>query len=163
MPKVVNIDQGDLIQLMQEGLSQKEMAGEFNCSIPTVKSRIKELFQDEGLWTKYRDIQSIALTKLQFQILDSIDEETIQLAGLQERINAFRILKDKELVASGRPTEIKGLLGYLVKAEEKEKRIKAEAEFQEAEFEECGNQSTDGQKMTNSGKDINDPDYIPAI
>ncbi|RLG71931.1 MAG: hypothetical protein DRO11_03320, partial [Methanobacteriota archaeon] len=85
------------------------------------------------------------------------------------KVNAFRVLKDKELVSTGKPTEIKGLLGYLVEAEKKEQEIKeklvnGEKDFVDAEFSENGKDdpvNADGQKMTKS--ELDDSDWLPNL
>lgn len=161
MPKIVDIPEEDLVTLLQEGTRQKDIATMYDCSIPTVRAKIKELFQEEGIWSKYRDIRDIHLTKLQYKILTSISEEDIELASLAEKVNAYRVLQDKELVASGKPTEIKGLLGYLVKAEEKEKRIQENERYQEAEYSD-NTEKADGQTLTTSKNPLN-PAYRPAL
>lgn len=170
MPKIVDIPEEDLIRFIQEGVTQKEIARKYNCSEPTVRSRIRELMAQEGLWTKYREFQHIHLTKLQYKILSNITEDDIAEASLTEKVNAFRVLKDKELVSTGKPTEIKGLLGYLIEAEKKEQEIKEklvkeeESDCVDADFSEIESgapANTGGQNLTKSGLD--DSDWLPNL
>jgi len=60
------------------------------------------------------NIQSLQLTAIQMRLLGAIDEYKISNAPLKDIVAAFKTLKDKELVMSGKPTEIHGLAGYLM-------------------------------------------------
>lgn len=74
----------------------------------------KLLKLSEGDLETYRSsIQSLQLTALQMKILGAIDEAKLHDAPLKDLVSAFKVLKDKELVMSGKPTEIVGLAGYL--------------------------------------------------
>lgn len=67
----------------------------------------KQLLQD------YRSIQGLQLTALQVKILAALDDRKIREAPLRDLVNAFKVLKEKELLMDGKPTEIIGLAGYL--------------------------------------------------
>lgn len=89
-------------------------------SKPTLSARIADLTEKQGLLLKYRELQALQLTELQSRVLEAITPEKIQDASLSELVQAFRILKDKELVVSGKPSEITGLVGYLIQLEKQE-------------------------------------------
>jgi hypothetical protein len=76
--------------------------------------------QTQGLILKYRALQSIQLTELQCRVLEAITPEKINEAPLKDLVGAYKILKDKELITDGKPTEIKGLVAYLVAMEKQE-------------------------------------------
>ena len=63
------------------------------------------------------------------------------------------VLKDKELVLDGKPTDIKGLVAYLIELEKEEAALTKPVDAIEGEFEEIG-------KMV---KDITDPEYVPKL
>jgi DNA-binding Lrp family transcriptional regulator len=102
------------------GVPQKEMAKTLGLSIPTLEKNIAELTAEQGVILKYRELQSLQLTKLQARVLEAITPDKIAEASLQELVVAFKILKDKELVVDGKPNEIHGLVGYLVQLEKAE-------------------------------------------
>ena len=100
---------------------------------------------------KYRSLQSLQLTELQARVLEAITPEKINEAPMKDLIQAFKILKDKELVIEGKPSEIKGLVGYLVEMEKKE-------------FELNHKITVEGYEQVEKAKnDIRDAEYIPDL
>lgn len=102
------------------GMPQREIAQQLGLSIPTLERNIAELTAEQGVILKYRELQSLQLTKIQAKVLDAITPDKIAEASLSELVVAFKILKDKELVTDGKPSEIHGLVGYLVQLEKAE-------------------------------------------
>ncbi|RPI52830.1 MAG: hypothetical protein EHM49_05035 [Deltaproteobacteria bacterium] len=115
----IDLDTEAVLDLLQQGLSQVEAAGELGVSIPTLAKKIAEMQTKQGLILKYRAIQSLQLTELQCRCLDAITPEKIAVADLKDLVGAYKILKDKELVVEGQPTEIRGLVAYLVELEKR--------------------------------------------
>ena len=72
---------------------------------------------------KYRELQSLQLTELQARVLEAITPEKIAGASLKELVGAFKILKEKELVVDGKPSDIQGLVGYLLHIEKEERGL----------------------------------------
>ncbi len=103
------IDYDELLNLMELGHKRTDIADELGISTPTLSKRIADLQEKQGLLLQYRTLQNLHLTELQARVLEAITPEKIQEASLGELVAAFRILKDKELVDTGRPTEITGL------------------------------------------------------
>lgn len=116
----IDISPDDLLDIALSGYNQKEAAEILNVSAPTLSQRMAQLQSEQGILLKYRVLQSLQLTALQARILENITPEKIQEASLRDLIMAFKVLKDKELVIEGKPSEIKGLVGYLVEMEKKE-------------------------------------------
>jgi DNA-binding Lrp family transcriptional regulator len=114
------ISEEDLLALLERGFSPPEIAKEVGVTPPTIRQRIAKMQQDQGVLLQYRQLQNLRLTELQHAILEAITPEKIAEAPLNVLVQAFRILKDKELVMTGNPTEIKGLVGYLVQLEKQE-------------------------------------------
>lgn len=108
-----------VLDLLEQGLPQKIIAGELGVSIPTLAKKIADIQTKQGLILKYRAIQSLQLTELQCKVLEAITPEKIDEAPLRDLVCAYKILKDKEQVIEGRPTEIKGLVAYLVEMEKR--------------------------------------------
>ena len=113
-------DESAMYDMLSLGLSQKDMSEELGASIPTISKKIAELTEDQGILLKYRELQSLQLTKIQARVLDSITPDKIAEAPLRDLVFAFKVLKDKELVTDGKPTEIHGLVSYLVQLEKAE-------------------------------------------
>ena len=125
--KEIEIDQEVLMDLALKGLTQKDIAKELDVSTPTISKRIDQ----------YRAIQSLQLTKLQAKTLEAITDQKIAEAPLRDLVLCFKILKDKELILEGKPSEIRGLVGYLVELERKEMAAEEPPdESVEVEFEE---------------------------
>lgn len=108
-----------VLDLLEQGLPQKIIAGELGVSIPTLAKKIADIQTKQGLILKYRAIQSLQLTELQAKVLEAITPEKIDEAPLRDLVCAYKILKDKEQVIEGKPTEIKGLVAYLVEMEKR--------------------------------------------
>lgn len=150
--KLVHIDEESLWDLANKGLNQREMASELGVSVPTLAKRMAYLSDKQGIILKYRVLQSLHLTEIQAKILENITPEKIAEASLKDLVTAYKILKDKELTVEGKPSEIKGLVGYLVQME-KEEQAKLSTDVEDAEFEE----------MEEAVKDINNPDFKPDL
>lgn len=111
------IETEKMLDLLEQGWGQAQIASELGVSKPTLAARIADLQAKQGVILKYRALQSIQLTELQCKILESITDEKIDEAPLRDLVGAYKILKDRELVIDGKPTEIKGLVAYLVEME----------------------------------------------
>ena len=150
---LIPIEEDVVFDLASRGLNQKEMAIELGVSVPTLAHRIADIQRKQGLILKYRDLQNIQLTSIQARILEAITPDKIAGASLSELVQAFRILKDKELVSLGKPNEITGIVGYLVQLEieeaSKNDPINITPEYEE-ELEELN-------------KDISNADYTPCL
>ena len=86
-------------------------------SIPTLQKRLSDLQDKQGLLLKARDLRNLRLTELQMMVLDAITPEKIANAELRDLMLAFKVLSDRENLEIGKPTEIKGLVSYLVQIE----------------------------------------------
>lgn len=117
----------EFLDLLERGASPPEIAKTVGLTPPTVRQRIAKLQQDQGILLQYRSLQNLRLTELQHCILEAITPEKIAEAPLNILVQAFRILKDKELVMTGNPTEIRGLVGYLVELERQDMALQISA------------------------------------
>ena len=123
----IELDDEIVLDLVERGLSQKEIAAQLGVSVPTLAKKIAELQTKQGVLLKYRTLQSLQLTELQAKVLSYITEEKLAEASLRDLILAYKILKDKEQTIEGQPSEIKGLVGYLIHME-KERLLEEEKE-----------------------------------
>jgi len=149
--KRLELDTETLVDLAEMGLTQKEIAGEMGCHYLTIADRIAKIQKDQGILVQYRALQSLQLTELQQRVLEAITPEKINEAPLRDLVVAFKILKDKELVLEGKPSDIKGLVSYLIEMEKEEAAL---AKPIDADFEDV----TEGEV-----KEITDPDYVPEV
>jgi hypothetical protein len=114
---IKQIDEAAFFDMAERGFTQQQMAQDLGVTIPTLERRIADLQAKQGVLLKYRELQSLQLTSIQCRILEAITPDKIDCASLGELVAAFKILKDKELVVDGKPTEITGLVGYLIQLE----------------------------------------------
>lgn len=147
----IKIDPEVLLDMQEMGLTQKQTAKELGVCSATLSRRMADIQKKQGLLLQYRSLQSLQLTELQARILEAITPERIEEADLKDLVLAFKILKDKEQVLEGKPSEIKGLVSYLIKMEEEEIALKEPVP--EGEIE----------KIVNVTKEITDPDYLPDL
>jgi hypothetical protein len=126
-----------LLDLISQGANRREIGDALGISQPTVRSKIKELQEQSPVLLEYRSLQSLELTALQQKILAKITDDKIEQAPLRDLVLAYKVLKDKEFMVEGKPTEIKGLVHYLLEIERQEqsekKAITAAAEGEEAD------------------------------
>lgn len=114
------IDPDVLMEFIETGVTKKAMAEELDVSIYALNKKIQELQDQSPVLLQYRTLQSLELTKLQSKVLDNITDEKIESASLRDLVLAYRILKDKEQVIEGKPSDIKGLVSYLIEMEREE-------------------------------------------
>lgn len=134
------------LDMLLKDIPVPAIATELGISAPTLRKRIADIQQKQGLLLQYRSIQSLQLTELQARVLEAITPEKINEAPLRDLVASFKILKDKELVIEGKPSEIKGLVAHLIYLEKQERALAAGEqipldEFEDAEFNDELNES----------------------
>jgi DNA-binding MarR family transcriptional regulator len=112
------IDQELMFDMLEKGVARKELAGMLGISSSTLSNRIGDIQKKQGLLLQYRNIQALQLTELQARILESITPDKIEEAPLKDLVLCYKVLKDKELITDGKPSEIKGLVSYLIHMEQ---------------------------------------------
>jgi len=147
----IQLDEETLIDLAEMGLTQKQQAAELGVSPAALSKRIADIQGKQGLLLQYRAIQSLQLTELQAKVLERITPEKIEEASLKDLVFAFKVLKDKELNIEGKPSEIKGLVAYLVEMEKEEAALATPVNPEDA---------IDAEETI---KEVTDPDYIPEF
>jgi len=141
------VDIEAMIDLLARGESVPVVATELGISAPTLRKRIADLQLKQGLLLQYRSIQSLQLTELQARVLEAITPQKINEAPLRDLVASYKILKDKELVIEGKPSEIKGLVAHLIYLEKQETALKdgtlvseeiSDAQYDDSSREESG-------------------------
>ncbi len=114
------LDTEVLFDLIEKGARRKDIAQELGMSAMTLSRRITEIQEKQGLVLQYRALQNIQLTEIQATVLDAITADKIEEAPLRDLVFAYKVLKEKELVEVGKPTELKGMMHYLIELEKQE-------------------------------------------
>ena len=140
--KKKSVDMDAALDLIMRGESVPTVAVELGISPPTLRTRIADIQKKQGLLLQYREIQSLQLTELQARVLEAITPEKINGASLRDLVMSYKILKDKEQVIEGKPSEIKGLIAHLVHLEKLEIEGNGTVDFEEGEFEEVPTKKT---------------------
>jgi len=132
------VDMEAVLDLLTRGEKVPAISTELGISPPTLRARIADIEQKQGLLLQYRAIQSLQLTELQARVLEAITPEKINEAPLRDLVASYKILKDKELNIEGKPSEIKGLVAHLIYLEKQDAALKEgrtpQEEFTDAEF-----------------------------
>lgn len=114
----IHIDEELLLEKRGQKKSIKEISCEMGISTATLSRRIAELENKEGILTKYRELQGLQLTALQFRILQEITPEKIKSATLTDLVRCFSILSKAESSSLNiGKIRVSGLLQYLVEME----------------------------------------------
>jgi hypothetical protein len=107
-----------ILEMREQGRTLEEIAQGQSVSTATVSRRVAELQSQHGLLVKYRELQSLQLTELQYSVLEAITPEKIADASLLELIKCFHILeKAKQAIQGKSSLKITGLVGYLIELE----------------------------------------------
>jgi len=119
------IDESRVLALRSEGKTIKEISEELNVSTATLTRRIAELQHMKGILTKYKELQGLQLTELQFRVLEAIMPEKLERASLLELVRAFAVLVRVEKRFRLEPDIKFGgrLLDYLLELEREEKVV----------------------------------------
>ena len=144
----INVDMEAALDLLMRGESVPTISTELGISNNTLRARIADIQKKQGVLLQYRSIQSLQLTELQARVLEAITEEKINEAPLRDLIMSYKILKDKELVMEGKPSEIKGLVAHLIYMEKQEAALNSgepiPEEFEDALFDDTLTPPSDG-------------------
>lgn len=122
------VDVETLYDLALQGATKKDQAEELGISRPTLSRRIAEIQAKQGVLLQYRALQNLQLTDLQARVLEAITPEKIEEASLKDLVLCYKILKEKELLLSGKPTDVKGFMHYLIELEKEEMALSAGVE-----------------------------------
>ena len=118
------INEETLLKMRGEGKILKEIAGKMQISETTLSRRLAALHHENGILTKYRQLQSLQLTELQARILEELDLKNLEGTSLIDLLSAFKVLKKMEIAIEGKTSpryKIKGLVDHLLFMEKIEK------------------------------------------
>jgi DNA-binding Lrp family transcriptional regulator len=112
--KPLNLDIGQMLDLLTDGCSKEEIAEVMGVSVPTINNRIEALRKAESSLLAYEKNQHLDIIAVQQRLIAGVTDEKIEAAPLQHIASAFGTFKKAEQLVTGRPTEIHGLMGYLL-------------------------------------------------
>ena len=124
-----NLDDIVILNMRQQGKTIKQISSALGVSAPTISRRIAVLKHEQGLLTKYRELQGLQLTGLQFRVLEAITPDKIKSASLVDLARAAYILRKAELSIQGKGSfRINGgLTAYLLDIEAEKKGVEMKA------------------------------------
>jgi hypothetical protein len=110
-------DKEQMYQMLAGGVPKTAVAAFFGCSAPTVSSRIDELRREESMLLAYDKVHYLDLISVKHRLLSAMTDEKIEAAPLGQIGQTYGIIAKMEQLIQGRPTEIHGLMGYLMHLE----------------------------------------------
>lgn len=117
-----SIDQDLMLDLITSGMSRGDIADSLGVSIPTLESRINDLQKSEKALLAYDKIHHLGLIAVQQKLIDGVTDEKIADAPLGQIAQAYGVFNKAKQLATGGPTEIQGLMGYLMVMEEEDRK-----------------------------------------
>lgn len=128
------LDKELLIDFISTGMSRKDIAEAMGVSPPTISNKIEELKREESGLLKYDKLHHLDLIGVKQRILANVTEDKLIEAPLGQLAQAYGIFGKMEQLIQGRPTEIHGLMGYLMHLEKED--IAGKGEIVEGEVSE---------------------------
>ncbi len=119
-----DIDTELLLDLLASGMSKSEVGVELGISVPTLNRRIEGIRSAESALLAYDKVHYLDLIGVKQRIIQHMDDSKLEEAPLGQLAQAYSVVTKAENLIQGRPTEIHGLMGYLMHLE-KEGIVKA--------------------------------------
>jgi predicted transcriptional regulator len=114
------LDTSLMLDLLADGMNKKEVADIIGCSPPTISAKIAELREDEASLLAYDKNKYLDLIGVQQRILANVTDEKLAEAPVQHLASAYSNFGKMLQLDQGKPTEIHGLMGYLMKLEQED-------------------------------------------
>ena len=104
----------NLTVFFQEGRTIEDISAELKVSTATLSRRLSYLRHNEGVLTKYRELQHLRVSDLSAKVLDSLEVELPEM-NTDQKIKLLGVLQKAESHFKERePEQITGLIGHLV-------------------------------------------------
>lgn len=117
-----NIDEDLLLELLSSGMTDAEIGDALNVCTLTVHRRIEEIKKNERPLMAYDKVRHLDLISVQQRLIQGVTDEKIADAPLGQIAQAYGVFDKAKQLATGGPTEIQGLMGYLMVMEEEERK-----------------------------------------
>jgi len=114
------IDKELMLDLLSQGLSKKEVAGVLAISLPTLDRKIADLKKAESNLLAYDKVAYLDIIGVQQRLVGGITDEKIADAPLGQIAQAYGVFNKASQLIQGKPTEIHGLMGYLLHLEKED-------------------------------------------
>jgi predicted transcriptional regulator len=115
-----SLDMSLMMDLIAEGVSRKDIAATLGVSPPTISNKIEELKREESALLAYDKVHHLDLIGVKQRILANVTEDKLIEAPLGQLATAYGVFGKMEQLIQGRPTEIHGLMGYLMHLEKED-------------------------------------------
>jgi DNA-binding Lrp family transcriptional regulator len=135
-PKDIDIDL--MLNLLTDGMTIKDTADMMGVSVPTLNNRIEKLKREESGLLAYDKVHHLDLIAVKQKLIEGVTEEKIGEAPLASIANAYGVFAKMEQLIQGRPTEIHGLMGYLLHLEKEDVAAASAGSVVEGEVVEDG-------------------------
>jgi DNA-binding XRE family transcriptional regulator len=114
------IDKELLLDLITSGMSRKDIAETMGVSPPTISNKIEELKRDESALLAYDKVHYLDLINVKQRLIANMTDDKMGEAPLGQLAQAYGTIGKMEQLIQGRPTEIRGLMGYLIHLEQED-------------------------------------------
>ena len=115
-----NIDVNLMLDLLSEGVTKNEIARSLGISKPTLDKKIENLRCEESALLAYDKVHYLDLIGVKQRIIEHMDDTKLAEAPLGQLAQAYSVVTKAENLIQGRPTEIHGLMGYLMHLEKED-------------------------------------------
>jgi len=114
------LDKELMLDLIASGMSRKEIAEVMGVSPPTISNKIEELRREENQLLAYDKVHYLDLIGVKQRLIAGVTDDKILEAPLGQIAQAYGVFAKSEQLIQGRPTEIHGLMGYLLHLEKED-------------------------------------------
>ena len=114
------IDTDLMLSLLADGMSRKDTAAALDISPVTLDAAVERLKKEESSLLAYSKVHYLDLISVQKRLVDGVTDEKILDAPLGQIAQAYGVFNKAEQLVQGRPTEIHGLMGYLLHLEKED-------------------------------------------
>jgi hypothetical protein len=117
-PKDIDVDL--MLSLLSDGMSRKDTAAALNISPITLDAHVERLKREESGLLAYDKVHHLDLIGVKQRLVAGVTDEKIAEAPLASIASAYGVFAKMEQLIQGRPTEIHGLMGYLMHLEKED-------------------------------------------
>lgn len=140
--KQKDIDEQLMLELIADGLPKSDIAEALDISVATLNSRIEKLKKAESALLAYDKNHYLDLIAVKQKLVEGVTQTKIDEAPLGQIAQAYGVFTKAENLIQGRPTEIHGLMGYLIALEnEDRKKLDTDKEIIDVDSESEGENS----------------------
>lgn len=125
--KEIDIDL--MLGMLTDGMSAVDVADTLGVTVPTINARVEQLRKAESALLAYDKTHYLDLIAVKSRLVAGVTEAKILEAPLGQIAQAYGTFAKMEQLIQGRPTEIHGLMGYLLHLEKEDIKSVTDGEF----------------------------------